>query len=230
MTDQPIPARSKSVEDFLKAVYSLQQGGERVSTNMLKDVLEISAPSVTDMAQRLVNAGLVDYQKYHGVTLTPAGEEIALKIVRRHRLLELFLVKELGYALHEVHAEAERLEHAVSDHFIDSLAKKLGDPHVDPHGDPIPAADGTITRRELRPLSELPEHLPALVSQFKTNDSEMLQHIEDRGFKLNSEVEVISRDPFNGPVTTLVDGEKRVVGHTVASCILVEAEENHSKS
>jgi len=226
MTDQPTPSQSKSVEDFLKAVYSLQQNGERVSTNMLKDVLAISAPSVTDMAQRLVSAGLVDYQKYHGVLLTQEGEEIALRILRRHRLIELYLVKELGYALHEVHAEAERLEHAVSDRFIDALAQKMGDPQIDPHGDPIPAADGTITQRELQPLSKLPEHSPALVSQFKTSSSEMLQHIEDRGFKLDSQVEVISRDPFEGPITAMVDGEMRVVGYHVAACILVEAEKS----
>ncbi|MBC7813828.1 MAG: metal-dependent transcriptional regulator, partial [Burkholderiales bacterium] len=138
MPDTSTLTQSKSVDDFLKAIYVLQQQMERVSTNALADVLTISAPSVTDMAQRLVAAGLVDYQKYRGVVLTDAGMEIALKIIRRHRLIELYLVEELGYLLPEVHEEAERLEHAVSERFIEAVATKLGKPAVDPHGDPIP--------------------------------------------------------------------------------------------
>src|SRR5687767_1257324 len=121
MPDQPSGEHSKAVENFLKAIYSLQQDQERVSTNTLAEALMISAPSVTDMAQRMVKDGLVDYQKYKGVVLTDAGQEVALKIIRRHRLIELYLVTELSYELHEVHEEAENLEHAVSDHFIESL-------------------------------------------------------------------------------------------------------------
>jgi DtxR family transcriptional regulator, Mn-dependent transcriptional regulator len=217
--------QSKSVQDFLKAVYSLQQQAESVSTNALAEELKVKAPSVTDMAQRLVAAELVDYERYKGVRLTPAGEALALKIIRRHRLLELYLVKELGYQLLEVHREAESLEHAVSDHFIEALAAKLGDPNLDPHGDPIPAADGTIIERDLHPLTEWPLHRPAAVSQIKAENAEMLQHILDRGFKLQAQVEVLARDPFDGPVTALVDGEQRIVGHQVAACILVEGRE-----
>ena len=108
----------KSVENFLKTVFALQQTQERVSTNALADALEITAPSVTDMARRLMDAGAVDYVKYKGVRLTDMGEDIALKMLRRHRLIELYLVQELGYELHEVHEEAEVLEHAVSDQFV----------------------------------------------------------------------------------------------------------------
>lgn len=214
--------RSRSVEDFLKAVYTLQQSSDRVSTNTLAEVLTISAPSVTDMAQRMVKDGLVDYQKYRGVVLTRTGTEIALKIIRRHRLIELYLVKELGYELHEVHEEAENLEHAVSERFIASLARKLGDPGLDPHGDPIPTEEGWVLQRELRPFSEWPEHRLGVVSRLKTDNAEMLRHILDRGFKLDAEVEVIARDPFDGPLTARVDGEERVVGHQVAACIWVE--------
>src|SRR5687768_10044965 len=106
--------QSESVQNFLKAVYSLEQQTERVSTNALAEVLNVAAPSITDMAQRLVAGKLIDYQKYQGVRLTPTGEALALKIIRRHRLIELYLVRELGYALLDVHAEAENLEHAVS--------------------------------------------------------------------------------------------------------------------
>jgi len=214
--------QSKSVQDFLKAIYGLQQQSERVSTNALAEVLKIAAPSVTDMAQRLVAAGLVDYEKYRGVRLTDEGERIALKIVRRHRLIELYLVRELGYELREVHAEAENLEHAVSDHFIEAVARKLNDPDLDPHGDPIPTAEGKVEERSLHPLSEWPVHTAASVSRFKTDNQEMLQHILDRGFRLDSEVEVLTRDPFDGPITALVDGKQRTVGHNVAECILVE--------
>ncbi|MEO8396108.1 MAG: metal-dependent transcriptional regulator [Chloroflexota bacterium] len=224
MTEQTTHMQSKSVEDFLKAVFSMQQQGdavERVSTNTLRDALNITAPSVTDMAQRLVAAGLVDYQKYRGVVLTNAGREIALKVIRRHRLIELYLVRELGYKLHEVHAEAERLEHAVSDHFIEALARKLGDPVIDPHGDPIPSAEGVIAQQELVALAELETGVEATISRLKTSDPQMLQHMLDRGFTLNARVKIVERDPFSGPVTALVNGQRRVIGHQVAENILV---------
>lgn len=213
---------SKAVEDFLKAIYRLQQGMERVSTNALKDSLSISAPSVTDMAQRLVESGLIDYRKYYGVRLTEEGESIALKIIRRHRLIELYLVQELGYDLHEVHDEAEALEHAVSDRFVDALNEKLGAPSFDPHGDPIPAEDGTIALRELYHLTELPLHTPARVSRLTAHDADMLQHTLDKGFHLEALVTVIARDPFNGPLTLRVGGVDVVLGYFVADSILVE--------
>lgn len=216
--------QSRSVEDFLKAVYTLQQQTERVSTNTLRDALNITAPSVTDMAQRLVTAGLVDYQKYRGVVLTDAGQEIALKVIRRHRLLELYLMRELGYQLHEVHDEAERLEHAVSDRFIEAVALKLGDPALDPHGDPIPSAEGVIEQRNLLALIDLDEGIPATISRLTTSDSGMIQHMLDRGIHLHAPVEVVARDPYAGPLTVLIDGERRIVGHAVAEHILVETE------
>lgn len=221
-TDAP----SKSVEDFLKAVYVLEneQDGGRVSTNTLRDALSITAPSVTDMAQRLVSAGLVDYQKYRGVVLTDAGREIALRVIRRHRLIELYLMRELGYALHEVHDEAERLEHAVSDRFVEAIAHKLDDPLTDPHGDPIPAADGTVVQRELVPLTQLGNHIQATVCRLLTSDGDMLQHILDRGFHIDARIEIVARDPFDGPITALIDGEQRVIGHHVAAHVLVAEE------
>lgn len=220
MTKSP---QSESVENFLKAVYTLQKGEERVSTNTLRDVLNITAPSVTDMAQRLVALELVDYQKYQGVLLTPKGVKIALNVIRRHRLIELYLVRELGYELHEVHAEAEALEHAVSEHFIDAIARKLGDPGFDPHGDPIPTAEGLMLPvRNLQPLSALTVGDTALVAQLKTSDPDMLQHILDRGFTLDSPLEIVAIDPFDGPITARINGENRLIGHQVADYILVQ--------
>ncbi|MCI0710397.1 MAG: metal-dependent transcriptional regulator, partial [Chloroflexi bacterium] len=213
---------SRSVENFVKAVYGLQQDSERVSTNALRDALHISAPSVTDMAKRLVDNGLIDYVKYQGVRLTDAGLAMALKLVRRHRLIELYLVRELGYELHEVHNEAEELEHTVSDRFVAAIDARLGHPHFDPHGDPIPDAHGAIAPRDLCPLSDLPLATRARVSRLIAGDAKMLQHTLDRGFALDTEVEVTARDPFDGPLTVKLGENETVIGHTVAESILVE--------
>jgi DtxR family Mn-dependent transcriptional regulator len=220
---------SEAVENFLKAVYSLQPDAEpreRVSTNALSEHLGITAPSVTDMAQRMTAAGWVDYKRHHGVTLTPAGEALALRVIRRHRLIELYLVAELGYELREVHQEAERLEHAVSDRFIEAVARKLGNPTFDPHGDPIPAADGSIQQRSLLPLLELPDHTTALVRQLKAGGAELLQYVLDRGFKLGARVQIILREPFDGLLYVRIDGGAQpcVIGRGVALSILVEPE------
>jgi DtxR family Mn-dependent transcriptional regulator len=232
--DAPSPA----VENFLKAIYTLQQpdadpptrpgdlaranAPARVSTNALSEHLGKTAPSITDMAQRMTAAGLVDYKRHHGVTLTAAGETIALRVLRRHRLIELYLVTELGYELRDVHDEAERLEHAVSDHFVEAIARKLGNPDFDPHGDPIPAPDGSITARPLLSLAELPLEMPAVVRRLRADSPEMLQYVLDRGFQLAARVHVTARDPFDGPVTVVVEGQVRALGQSVAGAILVE--------
>lgn len=214
---------SQSVEDFLKKVYTLQQSMERVSTNALADALSITAPSVTDMAQRLVEEGTIDYRKYKGIRLTADGEQVALNILRRHRLIELYLVQGLGYELHEVHDEAEALEHTVSDRFIAAIATKLGHPEFDPHGDPIPDLEGVMPIRELQPLSTLPLDTPARICRFITENPEMLQHTQERGLIMGTELEMLARDPFDGPITLKLDSEPQmVIGHSVASAILVE--------
>ncbi len=216
-------AHSRSKEDFLKTVYILQQADERVSTNKLCSALSISAPSVTDMAQRLVEDGLIDYQKYKGVRLTAAGEAIALKMLRRHRLLELYLVQELGYPLPEVHDEAEKLEHAVSDRFIEAVAQKLGHPSFDPHGDPIPSREGVMLAPDLMPLTELPLAISASVSRFTASDDALLAFILEKGFQLRRVLCVLSREPFEGPLTVQFDDQEIVtVGHQVANAIQVE--------
>jgi DtxR family Mn-dependent transcriptional regulator len=213
---------SKSVEDFLKAVYSLQQDVERVSTNALADHLAVKAPSVTDMARRMEGAGLILYKKYHGVRLTEQGERMALMVIRRHRLIELYLMQELGYELRDVHAEAERLEHAVSDQFIAALDRKLGNPDIDPHGDPIPSAEGYVAPSASIPLTELPLNTAARISRLLASSPELLQHVVDREFRLGDEVEVTARDPFHGPLTVIVNGRREILGYTVAACIYVD--------
>lgn len=217
------PNSSRSVQDFLKTVYTLQQMHDRVSTNALAEALAITAPSVTDMAQRLVKEGAIDYRKYKGVRLTDQGESVALKMLRRHRLIELYLVQGLGYELHEVHDEAEALEHTVTDKFVEAIAAKMGHPEFDPHGDPIPHRDGTMPERELIPLSTLPIHKSARISRYMTENPEMLLHTQERGLLMDCSVEVLRRDPFDGPITIrLNDDTEIIIGYLVATSILVE--------
>ena len=144
-------------------------------------------------------------------------------ILRRHRLIELFLVEELGYELPEVHAEAERLEHAVSDRFIEAIARRMHEPGLDPHGDPIPAPDGTILRRRLEPLSEWPAHKPATVSRILTRSEETLRDIVGYGITLNARIEILRRCREAGPLTLSVNGRQHRIAYQAADCILVEA-------
>ena len=138
-----------SIQDYLKTIYELTEQGESASTNALAKKMKISAPSVTGMIQKLATSkpALVEYQKHQGVTLTKEGKRAALEVIRHHRLLEAWLVQTLGYSWDEVHEEAERLEHVISEDFEDRIAAMLGHPEFDPHGDPIPAKDGTVRQR-----------------------------------------------------------------------------------
>jgi DtxR family Mn-dependent transcriptional regulator len=234
MSDNELPSNdltsshSQSVEDFLKAVYVLQvheshdENLARVSTTALAEALNILPPSVTDMARRMADAGLVDYKRYYGVRLTTQGETVALKVIRRHRLIETYLVEHLAYALHEVHDEAERLEHAVSDRFIEAIAWKLDYPTFDPHGDPIPTVDGEISTPDLVSLADLGVGGTGIVSRFIADKDDMLQHIINRGFQLGVVVHVTDVDPFEGPITVHINGIKSVIGYSVARSILLE--------
>lgn len=218
------PAReaySEAIEDFLKMVYLLQQEHERVQTSMLADALEITAPSTTEMAKKLAKANLVEHEPYRGVRLTQTGERIALEIIRHHRLLELFLVETLGYAWDEVHEEAERLEHAVSERLAQRIAEYLGNPRYDPHGDPIPGPEGDIFERELTPLSEWALHKQGVVARLRDQAPDVLRYLANKGLTIGSMVEVLAVDPFDGPLTLMVDDVQQVIGATVAQYVLV---------
>ena len=220
---EQLTTSSQSVEDFLKAIYRLQRQTERVSTSALAEALNISAPAVTDMAQRLVDEGTVDYVKYRGVRLTRRGEQVALKMLRRHRLIEAYLVQDLGYALHEVHDEAEALEHTVSDRFVEAISLKLNNPSYDPHGDPIPDLAGVMPVRDLQSLSELALHTPARIRRLVMEDSAMLRNTQERGLELGKTLEVIERDQFDGPIVVRVQPRNtQTLGFKMASAILVE--------
>ena len=224
MNESELPAStSQSVEDFLKAIYRLQRETGRVSTSALAEALNISAPAVTDMAQRLVDEGSVDYVKYRGVRLTRLGESVALKMLRRHRLIEAYLVQDLGYQLHEVHDEAEALEHTVSDRFVEAISHKLNNPSYDPHGDPIPDLAGVMPERELHPLSGLALHTPARIRRFIMEDPAMLRSSQERGLEIGKSLEVIERDQFDGPIVVHIQPRNRqTIGFKMASGILVE--------
>lgn len=214
---------SQSVEDFLKAIYRLQRESDRVSTSALAEALNISAPAVTDMAQRLMEDGTVDYLKYRGVRLTAEGEQVALKMLRRHRLIEAYLVQDLGYQLHEVHDEAEALEHTVSDRFVEAISRKLNNPRYDPHGDPIPDLKGVMPVRELQPLSELALHTPARIRRLVMDDPAMLRDTQARGLEIGRTLAVVARDEFDGPVQVVVEPRNaQTIGFKMASFILVE--------
>lgn len=213
---------SRSVQDFLKGVYFLQERMGHVSTNAMAGLLLISAPSVTDMAKRLLAAGLVNYERYRGISLTETGAQEALRIIRRHRLIEMYLVNHLGYALNEVHDEAERMEHAVSDRFMEALASKLDNPVCDSYGEVIPASDGTILRRDLCALVTLPIGEKATIARLSSDDPQILEHLLSKGFVVGTQIKMVSIDPFNGPLIVLIDGKPVVVGYKAAISVSVE--------
>lgn len=212
---------SEAIEDFLKAVYLLQQDQDRAQTSALAEALDITAPSTTEMAKKLAKANLVAHEPYRGIRLTPAGERVALEIVRHHRLLELFLVRALGYSWDEVHEEAERLEHVISERLAQRIAEYLGNPRYDPHGDPIPNAEGAIQERDLVPLSEWAPGEKGRVARLRDQTPEMLRYLAEKGLVIGAPVEVVKLDPFDGPITLLVDTDEQVIGLNVAQLVLV---------
>lgn len=223
MTAQPAPrdTYSEAIEDFLKAVYLLQQEHDPVQTSVLADALSITAPSTTEMAKKLARAKLVWHEPYRGIRLTPAGQRIALEIVRHHRLIELFLVETLGYAWDEVHDEAERLEHAMSDRLAERIAEYLGDPRFDPHGDPIPSPQGDVQELALTPLSEWPLDTPGVVTRLLNQAPDLLRYLSDKGLILGATVEVVRRDPFEGPVTLRISGDEQAISPHIAQYVLL---------
>ncbi len=180
---------SESVGDYLKAIWILGED-ESVSTRDLAERLGVSAPSVSEMLSRLHELGLVHHERYYGATLTAEGTGIALRLVRRHRLIETLMVEHLGYSWDEVHAEAEVLEHAVSDRFVERLDALLGRPTHDPHGDPIPSAEGTLPQTPSRRLSRAAPGSRFRISRLLTQDSEHLAELAERGLKPGVVVEV----------------------------------------
>ncbi len=220
--------KSESIEDYLKAIYLIleSQNGSPVSTTSLASQLGISNASVTGMLKRLstMEPALVKYEPYYGVSLSPEGYRSALEIIRHHRLIESYLSQKLGYTWDEVHAEAERLEHVISEDLEERLAIALGNPSTDPHGDPIPDRNGTYRQLAYQPLADIPDGQLVEVCRVIGQKPEMLRYLTELGLVLTSKVEVVSKAPFNGPITIrFVDSRSpvQVVGREVAEKIFV---------
>jgi len=192
---------SDAVQDYAKAIYSLHgRSDEPVSTSALAERMHVSAASVSAMVKRLESMGLVRHEPYHGVELTPAGERVALEVMRHHRLLELYLAEALGMSWDRVHEEAEKLEHAISPELSALIADKLGHPTHDPHGDPIPTADGELVEASSRPLSDLDPGERGTFVRVSDADPEMLRYLSERGIAPGERLEVLERQPFDGPL------------------------------
>jgi DtxR family Mn-dependent transcriptional regulator len=211
------------MEDYLKAIYRLRERDAQVSTQRLAEELGVTGPSVTNMVKRLHEMRLVRHSPYRGVELTAAGEKIALEIIRHHRLLELYLAETLGVPWDEVHAEAERLEHHLSEELEARMDSALGHPTHDPHGDPIPSLEGTVQAVAGISLVDLAPGTAARVARVSDRDPEQLRYLGGLGIKPGAVVTVLERLPFEGPIKVEVAGSEHILGRPLAAIVNVEA-------
>lgn len=216
-------AQSPAVEDYLKAIYTLTaRGAGAASTNDLAARLSVSTGSVSAMIKRLGEAGLVEHAPYRGVELSAEGREVALRVVRRHRLIELFLAEVLDMPWEDLHDEAEILEHSVSENLIDLIARKLGDPEFDPHGDPIPSRDLRIAARATQRLAELQPGERAKFVRVSDENAEMLRYLTERGIKIGDEVQMVAHEPFGGPFSVRIGEQTHPLGATLARAMQIQ--------
>lgn len=219
----PSDTLSTSAEDYLKAVYQLTRSGPYAATTDIAARLSVSAPSVTGMVRRLAEQGLLEHVPYHGVALTSTGKRAAIAVVRRHRIVETYLVERLGLGWDEVHAEAERLEHAISDRVLDRMAQALGHPEFDPHGDPIPDARGTLPVRKVRPLTAFADGSRVTLRQVTEHEAEHLRQLAAIGLVPGTELTVLESQAPLGLVRLGTAAGERVVGATLADALLCDA-------
>lgn len=213
--------RTEAVEDYLKTIYLVETERGDVTTVELAARMEISAPSVTGMLKKLAELKLVKHEPYHGVVLTAAGRKIALEVIRHHRLLELYLAEALGYSWDKVHAEAEKLEHHISEEFEDKIAALLGNPVTDPHGDPIPAKDGTIPPQNTVRLPDADDGESVMVTRVTAQNAEQLTYLGSLGIRPDVNVTIVNKAPFDGPVHLRVGTASHHVGLNLARQIFI---------
>jgi len=215
---------SHTTEDYLKAIYELEEDWGRVSTSALAERLGVKAGSVTGMLQKLaeVHPRLVNYERHHGVVLTRAGRKIALEIIRHHRLIELYLSESLGFEWDKVDAEAEKLEHVISEEFEDRIAALLGDPTVDPHGDPIPNKDGSVAAHSRLPLTEIEAGKTVRVTRVRDDDPAFLRYLAELGISPQTTLAIAEKAPFDGPMHVTVGERSHALGKNVTDKIFVE--------
>jgi DtxR family Mn-dependent transcriptional regulator len=213
----------QAIEDYLKTIFMLEQEGSPVGTTRIAEARAVKPGSATSMIQRLDNLNLVNYQKHYGVTLTESGREIALEVIRHHRLVELYLIEALGFRWDEVHEQADILEHVISEKLEERIAAALNYPEFDPHGDPIPSPEGLITPVNTQSLTSLQANMKAIVARIPNDaNSDMLRYLAKLGLVPGVEFTVIEVAPFDGPLTVDIDGQIKIIGNKVASSVLVE--------
>jgi len=218
---------SSTVENYLKAIFlgesHLAEGDRLLPMGQLASSLGVAPGTATTMVKALAESGLVEYEPYNGVRLSPAGSRLAALVLRRHRLIELFLVQVLGMRWDEVHDDAEQLEHVVSERLIERIDELLGHPETDPHGDPIPSREGELVRRELDTLLTCPLHTPVYVTRVTDQDPAFLRFIESHELKPGQSIEVEARDEVSDSVRLKGKGDQRItIGMRAASKLLVE--------
>ncbi len=214
---------SDAIQDYLKEIYKLQEEDGRATTTRLAQAMGVGPSSSTSMLKKLDALGLVEHSRYHGVVLTGKGERVALEVIRHHRLLEQYLAETLGLSLDAVHAEADRLEHALSEELEALIDERLGYPTHDPHGDPIPNAELEVSEGSLRLLSDLEQGERAIVHRVPDGDPELLRYLSELELVPGSAVELRSAAPFGGPVTILVAGAREhAISRELAGQIRVE--------
>ena len=214
---------SASIQDYAKAVYALEvRAGGAVSTHELAERLGVTPGSVSAMVRKLSEVGLLEHEPYRGVKLTEQGRRVALEVLRHHRLLELFLSEELGMPWDRVHDEAEVLEHVLSEDLERLIAARLGDPTVDPHGDPIPSAAFEIDEGDTHSLDELQPGMAGRFVRVSDSDPEMLRYLADQGIGLGDRLEVTGRQPFGGPVFVRFGKHELPVGGGLAKAMRIE--------
>lgn len=215
---------TQSTQDYLKHIFELSEGGSPASTNDLAKRLGIKPGSVTGMIQKLASSEppLVEYQKHQGVTLTPEGKQAALEVLRHHRLLESWLVQSLGYSWDEVHEEACRLEHVISEDFEARMAAALGNPERDPHGDPIPSVELVMPADEALPLSSLRPTQQAVILRVNDEDPGLLRYLEELGLVPGARLIITAHSPFDNNLTVKVGDNTSVIGLKITSKIFVE--------
>jgi DtxR family Mn-dependent transcriptional regulator len=211
------------VQDYAKSIYALEQRAEgAVTTNALADRLGVTPASASGMVKRLVELGLVEHEPYRGVSLTDAGRRVALEVIRHHRLLELYLSESLGVPWDRVHAEAEVLEHHLSEELEELIANKLGNPTRDPHGDPIPTRELTIDEGETESLDALEPGTAGTFTRVSDSDPAMLRYLGDRGIAPGDTFEVVDKQPFDGPLFVRFGDHVHVLGGALARAMRVE--------
>lgn len=213
---------TQAIQDYLKTIFKLQQGSQAASTTAIAEKLGVSAASVTGMAKKLQKMGLATHSPYYGVELTAEGRALALEMIRHHRLLELYLQKALGFTWDKVDAEAERLEHHISEEMEAAMAAFLGDPTEDPHGDPIPTKDGYMPEIRYDRLTEAGPGSTVRIRRVKDSDPDLLRYLGTLGMYPHTVVEVVEKAPFDGPLVVRVSGAQQALGPQVTDSVFVE--------